>query len=253
MILTCPHCSTRYQTDATKFAAPGRNVRCAKCGHVWFQTPPEPEVEPEPEPEMAPVAAEVPLAPMSPMADTTAVNEPEPEPMRHSYSPPMGGPMPVRDRVDTPASRRRGGFGRMFGWLLLIVIIAAVAFAAVQYRQMIATMWPKTASVYSALGLKVNVLGLDIRDVTPSTGSDGNQPVLVLKGRVVNITEHPIPVPELRVALVDNEAREIYHWKFDPSIGTLGAGASAEFMTRLNAPPQGAKTIDVRFVEAGEQ
>src|SRR2546423_12350303 len=43
MILTCPSCGTRYRADPASFKAPGRNVRCAKCGHTWFQTAPEPD------------------------------------------------------------------------------------------------------------------------------------------------------------------------------------------------------------------
>jgi predicted Zn finger-like uncharacterized protein len=63
MILTCPECTTRYQTDASQFAPDGRKVRCAKCGHVWLQMPPAPEPEAgledaseTPEPEAEPVA-----------------------------------------------------------------------------------------------------------------------------------------------------------------------------------------------------
>src|ERR1700748_2878602 len=41
MILTCPNCSTRYQADEAKFPPSGRQVRCAKCGHVWHQPGPE--------------------------------------------------------------------------------------------------------------------------------------------------------------------------------------------------------------------
>src|ERR1700687_5839812 len=43
MILTCPSCRTRYQADSAHFVTPGRNVRCAKCGHVWFQAAPTPD------------------------------------------------------------------------------------------------------------------------------------------------------------------------------------------------------------------
>lgn len=247
MILTCPNCDTRYQTDATKFAPPGRNVRCAKCGHVWFQAPLEPEAEAEPESEAA--AAEVPPGPMSPMA----AHDEDHAPMHHGFAPNAGAAsMSSAERghiVDVPR-RRRGG--RVIVWLLLILIIAAAAFIAVKYRQTVATMWPKTASVYAALGMKVNVLGLDIRDVSPGTAFDGSQSVLEVKGRIVNITDHAIPVPEVRVALIDGEAREIYHWKFDAGMGSLGAGASGDFTTRLNAPPQGAKNIAVRFVRPGE-
>jgi predicted Zn finger-like uncharacterized protein len=46
MILTCPACATRYQTDEAKFPPDGRQVRCAKCSHVWHQAAPVPEAPP---------------------------------------------------------------------------------------------------------------------------------------------------------------------------------------------------------------
>src|ERR1017187_6853318 len=59
MILTCPSCRTRYQTDGAHFTAPGRNVRCAKCGQVWFQSAPELEAALEPEAIVVPVVSVV--------------------------------------------------------------------------------------------------------------------------------------------------------------------------------------------------
>lgn len=43
MILTCPQCATRYRVNGASFAPPGRQVRCAKCQHSWFQSPPAEE------------------------------------------------------------------------------------------------------------------------------------------------------------------------------------------------------------------
>jgi hypothetical protein len=103
------------------------------------------------------------------------------------------------------------------------------------------------------LGAPVNVRGLDFADVKPDQQFEGGQPVLEVRGSVVNVSDHKIPVPEVRVALTDAEGREVYHWTFDPGAGTLAPGAKHAFVTRLTAPPQEAKTIGVRFAEAGEQ
>jgi predicted Zn finger-like uncharacterized protein len=251
MILTCPNCATRYQTDAA-IAAPGRNVRCAKCGQVWFQSPPEPEPEPALEPELEmteSMAAAAPGAAQNAMAPETgayAEDDAEAHERQARYE-------AHRQRAEPLPDRPRPSFARIAGWVVLIVIIIAIIFAIISYRQSIASVWPQTSSMYAAIGMKVNVLGLDLRDVTPAQTFDAGQPQLELSGRVVNVAKRRIPVPHMRVALFDGEEREIYRWTFDSGIGTLEPGAGGGFTTRLASPPREARNVSVRFVEAGEQ
>lgn len=238
MILTCPNCTTRYQTDAV-IAAPGRNVRCAKCGQVWFQGPPEPEPEPEPELELQPEAAV-----SAGMAGSAAVHE-------HST---VDVEMHGHDHGHVhQAPRRRSSFLRIGAWILLILVVIAAIFVIVNYRHTIASLWPKTASLYAAIGMKVNVMGLAFRDVTPAQSLESGEPLLEVKGSIVNVTRHRIPVPKVRVALFDTDEREIYKWVFEPGLGTLEPGTSGEFVTRLPSPPREAKNILVRFAAAGDQ
>ena len=37
LIVACPECETRFVAPREKFLPTGRKVRCAKCGHAWFQ------------------------------------------------------------------------------------------------------------------------------------------------------------------------------------------------------------------------
>lgn len=50
MILTCPSCATRYSVSTEALGEKGRTVRCAKCGHKWFQEPQEVVAETAPTP-----------------------------------------------------------------------------------------------------------------------------------------------------------------------------------------------------------
>src|SRR5262245_41799312 len=122
MILTCPSCSTRYQADSALFVPPGRNVRCAKCGHVWFQT--APESEPEPEAAIPPPPEPVPAMPPPAAAPTLAeVANRAPE------------------EAAQPRLRRRPQRGSVLAdaiaWAALILLAVTIGWAAVQYRQTI--------------------------------------------------------------------------------------------------------------------
>jgi predicted Zn finger-like uncharacterized protein len=235
MILTCPSCTTRYQVDAARFAPPGRQVRCAKCGHVWFQVTPEPEIVPEPEAEpvvMMPAASE-----SEPLYDSA--------PETHSYAAPTRDPV-FRTRAP------RFGIARAFGWLVLVLLIGGILFALVEFRLAIATVWPQSSSFYAAIGMPVNVRGLAFSDVTYAMTTEDGQPVLSLAGKLANITTHELPLPMLRVDLNDDQKRSLYHWTFDTGASTLAAGGSLQFVTRLSNPPVETRNLMLRFADAGD-
>src|SRR5258706_10821068 len=186
MILTCPSCSTRYQADSARFAPPGRNVRCAKCSHVWFQAAPEHELEPEPERAIAP---------------------PEPAPaMGAGHSPLTGAPPggfgaePADDRV-FPADEEDRPLGvriaQSAGWLVLFLLVASIGWASVQYRQAIANLWPPSASIYAVIGMPVNVRGIALVDVAYQQGGEDGQQAVSGSAQVVDIDGRDLPGPAI--------------------------------------------------------
>lgn len=244
MIFTCPQCSTRYQTDAALFAPPGRKVKCAKCAHVWLQAalPQEPDAE---------FAAEEPQAP-SPAA--------EPPPQRAAYVPPQESYAPARDYPAAPtvsAPRKAPAtpwsyrLGIAAGWLGLALIVLVIGWAAETYRQQIASLWPQSSSLYSALGLKVNARGIEIVDQADNVEKEDGQFVLVVTGKLVNITGRELTVPPLSVVLIDDDMRSLYQWSFAPGASTLKPGESVPFRTRLSNPPAGVKHLQIRFGGTG--
>ena len=240
MILTCPECTTRYQADAAKFPPAGRDVRCAKCGHVWHQNPPEPEVEPE-----------------------TIFVEPEPlaPPPRAYEAPPRPQAFVHETAVETksfeaPARKPSSHWPRHVvlgaGWVGLVILVLAIGWAAATYRQQIVAVLPQSASLYSKFGLQTNTTGLLIDNLQYHEEIQDSQSVLVVTGRVANISSRELPVPQIRVTLTDNDRRELYHWIFVPDVLTLRAGQVTPFVTRLTSPPAAARHLDMRFAKAGE-
>ena len=227
MILTCPSCATRYQADEAKFPPQGRQVRCAKCAHIWHQPGP---AAPEPELTVQPEAART------------------------------VEPVLSRTRAFAPAARETGAEpvakGAMLavaaGWIGLIVVILAIGYSAVRYRQEISMIWPQSAGVYSSLGLKVNAQGIDLAHVDYRRENEDGQVVLAVTGNIVNSGNRELPVPQsVRVTLSDADNHELYHWSFTPNVQTLKPGQSSPFLTRLSSPPAAARHLEVRFAPNG--
>lgn len=237
MILTCPACQTRYEVDAAKFPPQGRNVRCARCGEVWHASgvslPPPPPPPPawEPEPPRAEVYAQ------------PETRDPEPQNDDYSYSEPAAPSEPKQ----WPRK-----LGLMAGWAGLVAVVLIIGVVASVYRQEVVEAWPKTATLYSKLGMKVNAIGLDIRNIHYNQGPQDGQVVLTMTGALTNVTNHELPVPQIRVGLVGGDKRELYHWTFAPEVMTLRPGQTTRFVTRLSSPPEGWRKLEVGFAKAGE-
>jgi predicted Zn finger-like uncharacterized protein len=237
MILTCPACSTRYEVDSAKFPPQGRNVRCQRCGEVWhasgLELPPEP-APPEPQYEPEPPREEYYAQPRDP--------EPHYAPEENQYEQPA---------TETPARPWPRRIALVAGWIGLAAVVLTIGIVGSVYRQQVVEMWPKTASLYSSLGVKVNGTGLNIGDLKQLETPQDGQRVLTVTGVLTNVTNRELPVPQIRVGLVDDK-REIYHWTFAPDVMTLRPGQTTRFVTRLSSPPEGARRLDVRFAKAGE-
>jgi len=253
MILTCPQCATRYQADAAKFPAAGRSVRCAKCGNVWHQIGPEPQPDPD---------AEIFVQEPEPAVEHRRAPEPEPayapaiaaSPRVAAFAPSVASSVEVDAPPASPPSR--SGAGRAVavgaGWVLLVALVLVIGWAAVSFRDNVATWVPQTSNFYAAAGLPVNPRGIDFSDVAYQSQAEDGQQVLAVTGKIVNRSDHELTVPLVRVALFDMDRHELYHWTFVPGVSTLKPGAVAKFRTRLSSPPAGTHNLEVRFARVGE-
>jgi predicted Zn finger-like uncharacterized protein len=234
MILTCPQCATRYQTDASLFAPPGRKVKCAKCSHVWLQSVTDPEQG---------AIAEEP-APPEPVRDAVTERAAY-APAASSYAPHREEDAPSVDETPRPSWGRR--LGLAVGWLVLAAIVLVIGWSADTYRQQIASLWPQSSSLYSALGLRVNARGIDVRDVFDRIEKEDGQSVLAISGTLLNISRRELTVPKVSVTLTDDDKRTLYQWSFSSGVETLKPGQSVRFRTRLSSPPAGVRHLEVRL------
>jgi hypothetical protein len=140
----------------------------------------------------------------------------------------------------------------MAGWAALLALVGAGAAAGVKYRETVASFWPQTATLYAAIGMPVNLRGLEFSRVRYEDQTENGEPVLAIAGDLFNITSRTLPVPPIRISLNDGTGRELYHWTFRTQVRTLAPEARVSFMTRLANPPPEARNVNIRFARDGE-
>lgn len=265
MIITCPHCETKYQVTYEAIGSAGRKVQCAHCQQAWQQRP----LDPEPEPptseqkeafeaiaedgldeamadEERKVAAEI--------AKRLAQEQAADGVQRKAADAGKTEAAMLRKRqkdftrrqsamvADLPLARLRRSM-RIASVLLVGGLAATGYFARVQ----VVERYPQMAGVYEAIGLGVNVVGLDFSDVTTlRTLRDGKE-VLVVSAQIVGIKREPVVVPSVVVTLLNAEGEGIYEWSVTPSVRDLMAGERSTFDTQLTMPPGEATRVRLSF------
>ena len=130
-------------------------------------------------------------------------------------------------------------------------MFAAVIAALIAGRPGVVRLLPQTASLFAAIHLPVNLRGLEFSSVTSSQSIEQGIQVLLVEGKVVNVTHRALEIPRLRFAMRNRSGREVYAWTILPTSGTLAPDAALPFRTRLASPPEDGVDAAVRFVSAG--
>jgi predicted Zn finger-like uncharacterized protein len=233
MIVSCSVCRTRYLVDEKALRGPaGRTVRCASCGHTWYQTAPP----------------ELPASEHSASLQGSRI-----EPAIEVPPRPAGMPAPILEVPPRPrpvpdsSSRPRRSRWAAIRWLLLAVLFAlAILAGIVVARGAVVAIWPPAARLYALAGVPVEPLGagFKIEKLVPARTRDG----LIIEGDITNIGKTARDIPRLRVALRDAGEKEVEFRIVDPPQRRLSPGAIAHFKTPFEHPNDAAIGVVVTFV-----
>jgi predicted Zn finger-like uncharacterized protein len=247
MLIVCPSCASTYTIEADLLGAEGRRVRCAACRREWFVDRADPVAAPAIAAYEAVVAeiAGVPnaLPPLgnAPLgADNIAA--------MHRPPPPFRGGAPSQARLGGIARAGRG-FLHVTTAACLILLVGGLALA----RDSVVRALPGTAKLYAAVGVPVNLRGLEFRGVRPELVTEGDSRTLVIEGEVANVTRKGRDVPPIAVAVRNKTGQPLYSWTVDPPRERLEAGETLAFRSRLATPPLDGHDILVRFKAANER
>ncbi|MCC2098935.1 MAG: hypothetical protein KDJ29_18740 [Hyphomicrobiales bacterium] len=160
-------------------------------------------------------------------------------------------------RREQRAERARNGLRFGFAQRLLRPLTSAPAMVFLAFiiapgmllgaRKAIVTAAPGTAKLYAAIGMPVNLDGLDLRDVSSVLKSDDSGRYLLIRGEITNLRNGKTRLPNLQLALRGPDGRAMYTWQAPSPTKSIKARDSIHFVARLDSPPEGAKDVVVEF------
>lgn len=189
-----------------------------------------------------PAAPEIAAEPEEAAVEMTAPVEPP-----AAAQPPLVTP-PPKEKPAEGAKRKTAMLAAGWG-AIAATLIGIAGFAYFNSSGVVSTI-PGSAQVYDAMGAPVNVRGLEFRGVSYSWEAEAGQPVLNVKGSVVNLTDKTMRVPKVIFALRDEQGAELFNWTKSVYQAPLSAGQSAPFVTRIPSPPMSVRSLQVRFAKA---
>lgn len=279
-VIACPNCGTRYQLPRAAIGAAGREVQCAQCGKSWHAM----ADLPLPVPALAPVSAPPPAENDALFGETEEAELDAAFEAAQKHAEPPRGPGPEEidlaeklatmhaslaadaeaDKKLDPAAlkqsrrafeRRQRSISRGLPMArmrrtaraaaaALLVAILGLGFV---YRTDLVRVFPSLAGLYAALGMPVNVVGLDFEDAnTLMTLRSGNA-VMQITARIKSVSSATVQVPPVLVSLLDADGDTIYEWTVTPEAADMEPGELLDFKTEVNSPPPAASSVRLSF------
>jgi hypothetical protein len=136
---------------------------------------------------------------------------------------------------------------------LTVVGLVLLVAAGIGFRTQIVREFPGLAGLYDAVGLGVNVIGLDFKDIrTVQTLRNGAEAIEVT-GTIHSVADNLVDVPAVIVTLLNAAGAPIYQWSVMPKATDLKPGEVIPLETEVTAPPSGAARVRLTFATGRSQ
>jgi len=279
MIITCPNCQARYQVASQTIGNAGRKVQCANCQTNWKAKPepvPDPDTMFDAEGEMAldaefereeKAASQSQVKNQSQvMSQATSENAPDGTDgtdVAHEAASGEGNAEADADLDKEKLARQKRNLARRQNILnrslpkarfqrivrmSLTIALMTILLSGYLFRENIVLSFPGMAGLYGAVGIKVNVVGLEFRNIRTLRSLRDGAEMMEITASITNISPDQVVVPPVLVSLLDKAGNSIYEWSTAPQVVGMQAGEWIDFKTQLTSPPPGAVSVRLSFV-----
>ena len=263
MILNCPNCQVRYLVPDAAIGDEGREVKCAKCSYEWFEEPPEslknPDTQDQPitGDDFPPFDDENNEPKIDNDADRHIDDDPIPESIKPLHSKndedtptPRHVPATARDIVTT---NQRALQSKLVGYGGAIVIFVILLLGGVLYKNTIIETWPPATLIYQLAGMPPTLKGegLVIESLNATVmKNEAEEDVLVLKGRVINLSNETVNLPQMIAILRSTNGENGESWLIAPPVDQIKPQASFTFASDYTNIPKGVGSVNLQLVPA---
>jgi hypothetical protein len=188
-------------------------VRCGKCGYHWHQH---------------------------------SADAPQGQDATKAVLQPVSGQLP---KVLKKAAPKTLWYVAATAWLLLIVCLAFFF----GFRQQVVSLWVPASRLYDVVGLSVPVPGegLILSNVISKTyEAQGQKPMVLVTGQVVNTTAQKRTVPVLKLELRDDGRRPLVSWELKLPTKQLNPGETVDFLTQQPVENALVNNVLVQFAQS---
>lgn len=251
MILTCPSCSAKYIVPPEAISEKGRDVRCKKCQHTWFQKSEEGER----------------LDDLITRIQSEDIDEDD-----ISFRDAMANSSDKRNKTRIGAgilARLKSFFAKKKNETVSIgnppflkyfasgmtacAAVSLIIYSLVMLRGAVIGVIPAAGHVYEQLGFATSPYA----DVNPEESlilekvemaEHGDQKWI--KGNIINLTPDNIRLPKIRVSFKDSDGAVIKEDRYVLSQPAIGKEMSVTISLPLKGnPPDTASHLEMSFVE----
>ena len=120
-------------------------------------------------------------------------------------------------------------------------------------RERIVARVPAADRLFAAIGLPVNLAGVEFRNVVSKVAEIDGQKVLAVTGEIVSLRASASALPGLTLTARGSDGRALYVWTAHAGASKLGPGETTTFRTRLASPPEEARDVLVALADPARQ
>ncbi|WP_158811107.1 MJ0042-type zinc finger domain-containing protein [Beijerinckia sp. L45] len=213
MQIDCPTCARSYHVALHALGTSGRTVVCPACATRWHVAAPDDDRHP-----IAASSRGVIRAQTDDRLSRLAIARPT-------------------------ANRRKSGALRP---VAVSLALACLSMLVIGKRTAIVMAAPRTAALYAAVGLPVNIRGLEIGGLKTTRLDDPTQRVEI-SGDIRNLVDARTPVPRLTFDIRDIHGATLATWTDNAPKRMLADNESVAFTTQSPVLPDGTKDVVARF------